>query len=306
MSDKMQGGILAGSTSVSLPIILRKTSDNTEQTGKVASDMTASYWRQGGIRVAISLSDLAAVNSAYSSGGVKEVDSTNTPGLYRLDAPDAAFATGADWVVIAVKVAGTYVFFEKYALTTNVIQTGDSFARIGATGSGLTSLAPASTALSTAQWSNTRVGYLDNLSAGAVALASTALSTAQWSNTRAGYLDNLSGGAVALAATIGSPAHTTIAGDIAAVSTQVTNLASSIDATAIADTILHRSLSDSVSDQGEFSRRAVGQGFRKLINKTDATTTPGFETVFKENDSTPAYTQAIITDATAVPITSIG
>lgn len=55
---------------------------------------------------------------------------------------------------------------------TTVPQTGDSFARIGATGSGLTSLAPAATALSTVQWTNTRAGYLDNLSAGAVAQAS--------------------------------------------------------------------------------------------------------------------------------------
>lgn len=46
--------------------------------------------------------------------------------------------------------------------------------------------------------SSARAGYLDNLSAGAVAQAATALSTAQWTNTRAGYLDNLSGGAVAL------------------------------------------------------------------------------------------------------------
>lgn len=39
--------------------------------------------------------------------------------------------------------------------TGNTVQTGDSFARIGATGSGLTSLASSSTALSTAQWTNT-------------------------------------------------------------------------------------------------------------------------------------------------------
>ena len=132
MSDKLQGGIKAGSTSLSLPIILRKTADNTEQTGKVAVDMTASYWRQGGLRVGITLSNLAAVDSVYSSGGVKEVDATNMPGLYRLDPPDAAIATGVDWVVIAIKVASTYVFYERYALTTNVVATGDSFVRIGA------------------------------------------------------------------------------------------------------------------------------------------------------------------------------
>jgi hypothetical protein len=40
-------------------------------------------------------------------------------------------------------------------LTGHTPQTGDSFARIGATGSGLTSLAPSVTALSTATWTNT-------------------------------------------------------------------------------------------------------------------------------------------------------
>lgn len=59
----------------------------------------------------------------------------------------------------------------------SVNQTGDSFVRIGATGSGLTSLAPASTALSTAQWTNTRAGYLDNLNVGG-AVASQADITA--------------------------------------------------------------------------------------------------------------------------------
>lgn len=66
--------------------------------------------------------------------------------------------------------------------TASVAQTGDNYARIGATGSGLTSLAPSSTALSTAQWTNTRAGYLDNLSAGAAALQSTL-------TTVAGYID---------------------------------------------------------------------------------------------------------------------
>jgi len=47
--------------------------------------------------------------------------------------------------------------------TGNTPQTGDSFALIGATGSGLTSLAPAATALSTAQWTNARALLLDNL-----------------------------------------------------------------------------------------------------------------------------------------------
>lgn len=69
--------------------------------------------------------------------------------------------------------------------TGNTPQTGDAYARIGATGSGLTSLAPAATALSTAQWTNTRAGYLDNLSGGAVALASGV--TVTTNNDKTGY-----------------------------------------------------------------------------------------------------------------------
>lgn len=50
--------------------------------------------------------------------------------------------------------------------TGNTPQTGDAFARIGLNGSGLTSLAPASTALSTANWTTARAGYLDNINVG--------------------------------------------------------------------------------------------------------------------------------------------
>lgn len=124
MSEKLQGGLLAGSVDVSIPIILRSTTDNTEVTGKVFGDATASYWRQGGIRVDIPAVTLVAVNSAHADGGFKEVDSTNMPGLYRFDLPDAAIATGADWVVITIQVTGCYVFFQMFYLTANIISLG--------------------------------------------------------------------------------------------------------------------------------------------------------------------------------------
>jgi len=60
------------------------------------------------------------------------VDSTNMPGVYRLDLPDAAVASGADWVMVSIKCTGAFVFHERVPLTTNVIQTGDAYARIGA------------------------------------------------------------------------------------------------------------------------------------------------------------------------------
>ena len=124
MSEKLQGGLLAGSVDLSIPVILRSTTDNTEVTGKAFGDVTASYWRQGGIRVDIPAITLAAVNSAHADGGFKEIDDTNMPGLYRFDLPDAAAATGADWVVITIQVAGCYVFFQMFNLTANIIDLG--------------------------------------------------------------------------------------------------------------------------------------------------------------------------------------
>lgn len=62
----------------------------------------------------------------------------------------------------------------------SVIQTGDSFALIGTTGSGLTSLAPAATALSTAQWTNSLATSMGTLTVAAIQsglATSTALAT---------------------------------------------------------------------------------------------------------------------------------
>lgn len=50
--------------------------------------------------------------------------------------------------------------------TGNTPQTGDAFARIGATGSGLTSLAPSATAISNAVWTNTKAGFIDSAISG--------------------------------------------------------------------------------------------------------------------------------------------
>jgi len=119
MTEKLQGGVIAGGVDLTLPILLRSTSDNTATTGKAFGDVTASYWREGGVRVDIPAVTLAAVDSAHSDGGFIEVDGTNMPGLYRFDSPDEAIAVGADWVVITIKVAGSYVFHQMYDLTGN-------------------------------------------------------------------------------------------------------------------------------------------------------------------------------------------
>ena len=172
MSDKFAGGIKCGSTDVTIPIILRSTTDNTEVTGKIYSDVTASYQRQGESRVAITTTS-QTVTGTHTDGGFVEIDATNMPGNYRFDVPDAAFAAGADWVVISVKVAGCYIFYERYNLES--VGSSEVYDRIG-------SPAGANIAADLA----TIDDYVDELESRLTA-------------ARAGYLDNLSGGAVALA-----------------------------------------------------------------------------------------------------------
>jgi hypothetical protein len=118
MSDRMYGGIRGGGASVSVPIQLRLAASGLGATGKVASDLTASYWRQGGARVGITLADLSAITDAWASGGLKEVDATNQPGVYRLDLPDLAVVTGADWVVVSVVGASLFPWHERWNLET--------------------------------------------------------------------------------------------------------------------------------------------------------------------------------------------
>jgi hypothetical protein len=71
-----------------------KLSDGLPKTGLVytSSGLAARYTPNRGVSTAITLATLASANSAYSSGGFKEVDPTNDPGLYRIDAPVAAAA----------------------------------------------------------------------------------------------------------------------------------------------------------------------------------------------------------------------
>ena len=97
----------ATSQSIYVEILDSASTSGGRKTGIVynSAGLTAYYVRNGASATAITLATLAAANSAYSSGGFKEVDATNMPGVYRLDLPDAAVASGADSVVVTVKGA---------------------------------------------------------------------------------------------------------------------------------------------------------------------------------------------------------
>lgn len=88
----------AGSTSKTINVFIQDSASTTG-TGKTgiaynAAGLTAYYALQKAAPVAITLATLAAVTTAWTSGGFIELDATNMPGWYRLDVPNAALASG--------------------------------------------------------------------------------------------------------------------------------------------------------------------------------------------------------------------
>lgn len=92
----------AGSTSETILLEVRSNA-GVPQTGLVfnTAGLIARYTRIAEAPVAITLVT-QTVTGAYVSGGFKEIDATNIPGLYRFDIPDGALAVGKDQVVISL------------------------------------------------------------------------------------------------------------------------------------------------------------------------------------------------------------
>ena len=105
--------ITAGSVNVTLYVYFVDddggTAPGEPTTGLLFSNIetggSASYVRQGAVRTDLTLITLASASAAHADGGFILVDNTNMPGLYRVDFPDAAFATGADFVIIQLVAA---------------------------------------------------------------------------------------------------------------------------------------------------------------------------------------------------------
>ena len=91
--------IAPGSTSQSIELYLGATGLTASTSG-----LSARYNRTRTASVSIPLV-ARTIAQAWTSGGFAEVDSTNMPGVYRLDLPDAALAAGADDATIVVRGA---------------------------------------------------------------------------------------------------------------------------------------------------------------------------------------------------------
>lgn len=114
--------------------------DSTDGTPEEAVEHNSAgislwYRRQGAAKVAITPAALAALTDAHSDGGIEHIDD----GYYRLDVPDAAFASGVDHVTIGGALAGMIVHGVVVQLsgvdlqdaaamgTTDILRTGQSY-----------------------------------------------------------------------------------------------------------------------------------------------------------------------------------
>jgi len=71
-----------------------------------SAGLTAYYWREDQGNVGATVITLAtATRGTFTSSGFIEKDATNMPGWYEIGIPDAALATGANWVGIQLKGA---------------------------------------------------------------------------------------------------------------------------------------------------------------------------------------------------------
>ena len=123
--------VTPGSTDVTTYVSLVLSSDGSDATGLTVTDLDLQYVRSGASPVAkVDASALGAANSAHADNSAIEVDATDQPGLYRVDWPDAAFAAGVREAILTVKHASCRAAHLRVEIET--IQTGDSFARIGA------------------------------------------------------------------------------------------------------------------------------------------------------------------------------
>lgn len=104
---------LAGRTSNVVEVFVQDSTSTTGGglTGLVynAAGLTAYYKRNSASgSTAITLATITTLGT-FNSGGLKEVDATNMPGLYEFHPPDAALASGADSVVFELKGATNMV-----------------------------------------------------------------------------------------------------------------------------------------------------------------------------------------------------
>ncbi len=95
--------IVKGTSNVTRYIMVVDSSDGSPETGATITSFDLQYTRAGEAPAAkADATALGATDSAHDDNKMIEVDATSSPGLYRVDWPDAAFILGTDSVILVV------------------------------------------------------------------------------------------------------------------------------------------------------------------------------------------------------------
>ncbi len=115
-NSRMQGrSVKSGATDESVEIMIFDADGTPDSSVTFAtSGLSLWYWRKGGAVVPITPVTLASISASHTDGGFLLADD----GLYRLDLPDAAVATGADRVYIGGSLSGKVIIGTSLDLDT--------------------------------------------------------------------------------------------------------------------------------------------------------------------------------------------
>jgi hypothetical protein len=201
----MSETIKKDTTSVTRYIKLVDSATGVPKTALTITDIDLQYTRNRTAPAAkIDATALATTSTAYTSGKAIEVDASFSPGLYRIDWPDAAFATGVDKVILCVTCTGVDPAYEEIALVDNL--PGELTT---ATMNALVDLV----------WDEALAGHASAGSAGlglsnaATAPNAATIADAVWDESLAGHaIVGSTGEALAATVAIGDPWSTTLPG----------------------------------------------------------------------------------------------
>lgn len=98
--------IKKGATDVTTYVFLGDSATGVPETALTITGLDLTYIRNRAAAVKVDATALTTVTDAHTDNKAIEVDATNAPGIYRIDWPDAAFATGVDKVILAVTATG--------------------------------------------------------------------------------------------------------------------------------------------------------------------------------------------------------
>lgn len=209
--------VTKGAADITTYIMIVDSATGAPETGITIANLDMQYTRNVTAPVAkVDMVALAATNTAHTDNRGIEIDATSSPGLYRVDWPDAAFASGADKVILVVTGTG----FAPSVLIVELVNY-DTQAAL-ATPTNITA-----GTITTA----TNVTTVNGLAANVITAASIANGAIDAATFAAGAIDAAALAAdasteinAAVLAILGTPAGASMSADIAAIEAQTDDI----------------------------------------------------------------------------------